>query len=104
MPWESLFGFPVILSLMSVDEAQPETISKDSNKTTVAGSVNKSADNSGASNALENILQDLEQKDENDHQPRDTENRTLNQSPTETIKQITESLTAEPRSISSGTQ
>ena len=84
----------VINEALLTDETQPEVTSKETTPESNQNSINKSANNPAASNAVENILQDLEQKD---HRPRTTENTTLNQSPTETIKQITETLNTEPK-------
>ncbi len=92
-------GIPVWVSRELVIDEEPDKASanattKESNQTAIDNPVAKSANVSGASNAVENILQDLVQ---NTGTPKVTENNILNQAPNEATKQVTETLVSEPK-------
>lgn len=76
----------VIDNALLTDETQLESVTTGSNQS--------STHTTGVSNTVEDILQGLEQKVE---RKKSTENTVLNQSPSETIKQITETLNVEPQ-------
>ncbi|WP_299875204.1 uracil-DNA glycosylase family protein [uncultured Cocleimonas sp.] len=84
----------VIDEALKIDETQSEYVNTSPNRSTREKSGTHSTNTSGVSNAVDNILQELQQKEE---ESKVTKSSPVNESPSEAIRKITESLDTEPK-------